>query len=266
MKLTDNTIISFPDGHKHLKAVYTEDNSVEVAIKSFDDLFLLAQFKEIYPKCSVLNIKYLLSARCDRRFGPFEACDLKIVAKFINDLKFDRVTILQPHSDVALTLIDRSGTDEVNYDLLVDCIYDNNLKEFSLVAPDAGASKWVHSYDLDPKLVKVHHAQGYKERNERGDITKTTVIGSITTDCIILDDLCDGGATFIHLAKALKEKGAKRVYLCVTHGIFSKGFEVFNGLIDGIYTTNSFYPWIDEKNETSWGKEHILKKVINVWM
>lgn len=264
MKLTDNTIISFPDGHKHLKAIsgeyVWEHSSIEVAIKSFDDLFLLAQYKEVHPECPTLHIKYLLGARCDRKFGPYEACDLKIVAKFINDLRFDRVTILQPHSDVALTLIDRSARVEYNYDLLNYCIQDNNLSMFTLVAPDAGASKWVHDYKFDRGLIKVNYAQGLKTRNSNGEVAGISISGNIDEDCIILDDLCDGGATFIKLSKELREWGAKRIYLCVTHGIFSKGFEVFDGLIDGIYTTNSFPGPI--------GYKHIgnIKKVINVWM
>lgn len=46
--------------------------------------------------------------------------------------------------------------------------------------------------------------------------------------------------SIVELAKALNAKGAKAVYLYVTHGIFSKGFEELNKYIDHIYTTNSF--------------------------
>lgn len=62
---------------------------------------------------------------------------------------------------------------------------------------------------------------------------------------LIIDDICDGGRTFIELAKILKfQLGASEVELYVTHGIFSKGFEVFSHndtlLVDTIYTANLF--------------------------
>ena len=61
-------------------------------------------------------------------------------------------------------------------------------------------------------------------------------------DVVIADDLIDGGMTFILLAKALKVKGAGKVILYGTHGIFSKGTKpLFEGGIDEVYSTNSFY-------------------------
>jgi ribose-phosphate pyrophosphokinase len=58
---------------------------------------------------------------------------------------------------------------------------------------------------------------------------------------LIVDDLCDGGATFISVCKMLKEQGADRVDLYVSHGVFSKGAHVLRHAgIDRIYTTDSY--------------------------
>jgi ribose-phosphate pyrophosphokinase len=59
-------------------------------------------------------------------------------------------------------------------------------------------------------------------------------------DCLIVDDICDGGGTFIGLAGELKKKNAGNLYLAVTHGIFSKGFEELEKCFDKIFTTDSF--------------------------
>ena len=59
-------------------------------------------------------------------------------------------------------------------------------------------------------------------------------------DCLIVDDICDGGRTFIELAKVIRQQGPARGYLYVTHGIFSNGLGIFQGLTDGVYTTDSF--------------------------
>jgi ribose-phosphate pyrophosphokinase len=56
---------------------------------------------------------------------------------------------------------------------------------------------------------------------------------------IIIDDICDGGRTFIELAKVIKEQTDKPIYLVVTHGIFSGGFEKLSDVLDGIFCTNS---------------------------
>jgi ribose-phosphate pyrophosphokinase len=48
----------------------------------------------------------------------------------------------------------------------------------------------------------------------------------------MVDDICDGGRTFIELAKELRGMGAEKVHLYVTHGFFTKGLSVFDGIID----------------------------------
>jgi ribose-phosphate pyrophosphokinase len=80
-----------------------------------------------------------------------------------------------------------------------------------------------------------------KERDLRtGALTnfKTTSDNLEGKTCFIVDDICDGGGTFVGTAKMLKEKGAAKVVLIVSHGIFSKGSTIAE--VDEIYTTDSF--------------------------
>jgi ribose-phosphate pyrophosphokinase len=74
-----------------------------------------------------------------------------------------------------------------------------------------------------------------------GKIYQTNVLsGDLTGRCaVITDDICDGGYTFIKIAEQLRAKNVERIVLFVTHGIFSKGLGVFDGLIDQVITTNS---------------------------
>ena len=65
-------------------------------------------------------------------------------------------------------------------------------------------------------------------------------------DIIVIDDMIASGESLIETAKSLKEKKAKRVFACCTFGLFTKGLEGFdeaykNGIIDGVFTTNSIY-------------------------
>ena len=111
---------------------------------------------------------------------------------------------------------------------------------------DAGAEKRVWNI---AKEINAHDViLASKIRNvETGKIIHTSINGDVKgKTCIIIDDIIDGGATFIYLAQLLKKNGANKVYLIVSHGIFSKGLDVLKDL-DGIYTTDSI-KIINEKN------------------
>ena len=187
-----------------------------------------------------LVIPYFPYARQDRVMQPCEAFSLKAVARLINGLGFDEVVTCDPHSDVTPALVENIRV--IPQERLI-AVPPEMLKTFRpvIVAPDAGAAK---------KASRV--AQGFglsmvtasKVRDvQTGQITRTELQSSAAlagVDVLIVDDICDGGRTFIELAKALRERGAARVFLYVTHGIFSQGLGVFEGLIDGVFTTDSF--------------------------
>jgi len=111
-----------------------------------------------------------------------------------------------------------------------------------LVAPDAGALKKVSSI---AKALGTQWVRADKSRDPAtGEITGTVVYSEHVgqRDFLIVDDICDGGRTFIALAEALRPLTDGRVYLYVTHGIFSSGYDALTAAIDGIYTANSFRP------------------------
>jgi ribose-phosphate pyrophosphokinase len=59
---------------------------------------------------------------------------------------------------------------------------------------------------------------------------------------VIVDDICDGGRTFLEIAKTIRSErniSILKIYLVVTHGIFSAGFDELKKHFDGIYCTNS---------------------------
>jgi ribose-phosphate pyrophosphokinase len=75
-----------------------------------------------------------------------------------------------------------------------------------------------------------------------GNITSLKLTGNVLgEDCVVIDDLCDGGFTFTQLGSMLREQGAKSLTLIITHGIFTKGTKELTELYDNIYTTNSFH-------------------------
>jgi ribose-phosphate pyrophosphokinase len=110
-----------------------------------------------------------------------------------------------------------------------------------LVSPDAGALKKIYDIAKDFNIKNVVTASKVRDI-ESGNIIRTTLPTMDLRDIeqiIIIDDICDGGRTFIELANAIKEITEIPIYLVVTHGIFSGGFEKLSDVLDGIFCTNS---------------------------
>jgi len=105
-----------------------------------------------------------------------------------------------------------------------------------LVSPDAGAYKQTHEIaeKLDTDLVPSNKVRvnGAPVISIQGDVQGK--------ECLIVDDLADGGRTFKILAKELKDQGASKVFLYVTHSQFNYGFEELKESIDHVYCTNSY--------------------------
>ncbi|MCK5642660.1 MAG: ribose-phosphate pyrophosphokinase, partial [Gammaproteobacteria bacterium] len=140
--------------------------------------------------------------------------------------------------DVAPALI--NNCNNISNDRFLQYIISDFEKLPILISPDAGSNKKANklAVDFGFELVKCD-----KERNTKtGKLSGFEVFTNSLNgkDCLIVDDICDGGGTFLGLAKELKNKGAGNIYLFVTHGIFSKGTEIFRELFSGLYCTNSF--------------------------
>lgn len=217
-------------------------------IQSSDDFLALMLGTEIInrlnPIKKTLVLPYFPYARQDRVTQNNVAFSLKVAAKLIDDLGYDEVITCDVHSDVTPALV--RGMRVLSQHEIITRHFpglDSFIKSdiTAIIAPDAGSAKKAFSIAAAYKLPLF---QASKIRNTTtGEITGTKINDDMRNyECLIVDDICDGGRTFIELAKALRDLGAKKVYLYVTHGIFSKGYEVFNGLIDGIYSTDSFLP------------------------
>lgn len=181
---------------------------------------------------------YFPYARQDRITQENEPFSLKIFCDLLNTQGFESVTVYDPHSDVTPALINNCRVVpqwEIARGIIPQESFDNCL----FVSPDAGSYKKLSKLIPDDSNIVI----GVKSRDKNGNIIHTDLFSSLPIDgrdCVIVDDICDGGRTFIELAKSLRFKGAKSVTLYVTHGIFSNGLEELKLHIDHIYTTDSF--------------------------
>lgn len=205
------------------------------------ELFLLTDaIRRVYPEIRLgLHLPYLPYARQDRVCAPGESLALKVFCNLINSQNYKHVWVDDVHSPVSLALLDRVQDSSVR-DLWVRFRNQLPLTNTILVAPDSGSLKKVG--DL-AKEFGLRMVRADKIRDvQNGEILETKVYSDHVGDAnfLIADDICDGGRTFLELAKVLRPLTKGRVDLYVTHGIFSKGIDIFRDLIDTIYTVYPF--------------------------
>lgn len=259
--------------------IYTKD-SVEIKsrLNNWSDLELIvctiASLRELGIEKIHLYCPMFLGARSDRKFEDGGNWYLKqVICPIINSLELASIAVTDAHSFVLGNLLNNYKA--VDNEHLVshfaipeiiknmklparavdeyhitpkDLHYDKRgFDNLILVSPDVGASH---------KIQKIAEAIGYtdriivctKERDANGKLTRTNVpfIDAPDKDFIIIDDICDGGRTFTNIASEIRNniidryKGKGKIYLIVTHGIFSAGFEELSKYFDGIYCTNSY--------------------------
>ncbi|MCW3124680.1 MAG: phosphoribosylpyrophosphate synthetase [Bacteroidetes bacterium] len=238
---------TFSGGEPHIKIEADFDPAKKVVIthrlNSFNDLGLLCMAVDALRRMGVkemeLFIPYFPAARQDRLMVSGEPLSVKVYANIINGLHLDKVLVFDPHSDVTPALIDHCEV-VANHNFIKQVVAQIG-SDVKLISPDGGALKKI--YKVSVYLGGTEVIECSKSRDvETGQLSGFKVYhdGLGGADCLIVDDICDGGGTFAGLADALKAKGAGNLYLAVSHGIFSKGFEELSKSFKMIFTTDSF--------------------------
>lgn len=192
-----------------------------------------------------LAVPYLPYARQDRVIEPDEPFSLKVFLNIVTS-QFMQIETYDVHNLSAVGhmtsyLSETSQLDIIQgYPGLVNWILENRP---IIVAPDKGS---FHKAGLVANHFGLPLITADKSRDHAtGKVVRMTVPSADLVKgrhALIVDDLCDGGRTFTELAGILRTHAPLSVALYVTHGIFSRGYDVFTGLIDRIYTTNTFIP------------------------
>lgn len=252
----------FPDGQQNVTilnvGIAKKCSSVVVStrLNNFMDLELLlcfiASFRTVCEDESAhleVHVPYLLGARSDRIFEPGGNDYLYMLLNILGDQAIQEIYVLDLHNPSAVML------ENLNSLTLEDLLRTHptaktevsNLlgvyNELTILAPDKGAIDRAKSFrdglDLPSYLLPLS-----KERTDKGiTITGAGNMGRWDSEDVILivDDICDGGGTFIATAEYLRRVGYKgHIGLWVTHGIFSKGFTELKKHLEFIITTNSY--------------------------
>lgn len=245
--------VVFPDGAVHIKgadAPLEYDYQIaDVRGLSHDDLFTLGMWSEACEQRGekkVLILPYLPGARMDRGVPNGSAVYGSYISTFVVP---DQIITVDPHSPAAREQffpLDGNPTTVFPVERIIrhevqDATSDERDQPYvGVIAPDKGA------HDRAAAAARVMGVPVYTAGKTR-DFDTGKLSGFHMEDelpaegkLLIVDDICDGGGTFIGLAEATGLP-KDRLDLWVTHGIFSKGF---GGLFDHfgvIHTTDSYF-------------------------
>lgn len=216
--------VTIRDRVEVLAYLYTSDDIMQL-------LLTVNAIRIVNPDASVhLTVPYFPYARQDRVCNVGEAFSLQVMASLVNSLGCESVTVVDPHSAKTMELLQRAR--EITQMAILRASVVEALirsKNLLLLAPDKGAVPKLRAYqsDLVDRGVHVDLECCHKVRDPKTGQILRTEVPELNPDrgVLIVDDICDGGRTFAEIAKVIKERGRNSLYLYVTHGIFSKGFE-----------------------------------------
>jgi len=224
--------------------------SVDAKVKNSNDmmtLLLVLNAIQLLDKGNspvYVYLWYLPYARQDRDCYPGEANGSAVMRDLLGLMPADTIYVADVHSPQMFPI----NVTEVP----CHTIFEDNREMLegitALVSPDEGSSVKVS------RIAEMFNLPVVYCRKTRD--CDTGVINGVEVmqgdyyidqgDLLVVDDICDGGGTFLGLAEELKRYSKfKSLSLYVTHGIFSRGPGILLREYDNIFTTDSFYEYTE---------------------
>lgn len=238
---------TYPDGQPDIR-LKTEINrkegvNITCRIRNPEELFDLMMVADVVNRQSYVDklvILYLMGGRTDRVLSFDRPFTLKIVSDMINTIKAREVEIMDPHSGRTTDLIENSKGDTIrSYSGIKSAGY-------MVAVPDEGASG---KYNYDIRCSKARDKDTGRLSGFKVEEVRYYPKGS---KILLVDDLCDGGGTFLGIHEKLKELEPEEISLAVTHAIQEEGLIKVSKAYDNVYVTNSYRDW---QNDDEWKGE-----------
>ena len=257
--MRDNYLIDCPCprfGSGEAKGLLTE--SIRGA-----DLFLMVDLKRIIAaangKARRVNVvmPFLYESRQHKRTKR-ESLDSALALQELIDMGVSNIFTFDAHDPRVQNSIPLHGFDSFNppYQFMKALLKaEPDLKvdkeHLMIISPDEGAMQRAVYFS---NVLGVNMGMFYKRRdystvvNGKNPIVAHEFLGEHLDgkDAIIIDDMISSGESMLDVAKQIKDRGANRVFVCTTFGLFTDGFEKFDeyyekGYIDRVITTNLTY-------------------------
>jgi len=198
-------------------------------------------------------ITYYAYARQDRKDRPRVPISARLIADLLQTAGYSRILTVDLHSAQIQGFFNIPVDNLMALPVFISFFQKYKLDNLVIVSPDAGG---VERARLFASKLNADLAMANKRREEPNKAKLVNIIGEVEgKDAIIVDDIIDTAGTLCQTAFALKEKGARRIFACATHGIFSRdAFEkIKESPLEKIFITDT----IPLKAESSLIRERI---------
>ena len=200
---------------------------------------------------------FLYESRQHKRSGR-ESLDASLALRELQNYGVSEIITFDAHDPRVRNAIPLRGFDNFmpTYQFLralLKCAPDLDFsrEHFMVISPDEGAmSRAVYFANvLGADIGMFYKRRDYSRIVDgKNPIVAHEFLGDSVEgkDCVIIDDMISSGGSMLDVCKQIKERGAKRVFICTTFGLFTEGFEKFDkayeaGLFTKLITTNLCY-------------------------
>lgn len=214
----------------------TNDNLMEL-------LIMIDALKRASAGIITAVIPYYGYARQDRKSKPREPITAKLVANLLTTAGADRIVALDMHAAQIQGFFDIPVDHLLGAPLLASWFIDRQLmgEDVVVVSPDHGGATRARKL---AEFLEAPIAIVDKRRPKPNVSEVMNIIGDVEgKTAIIIDDMIDTAGTITNAAQAILDRGAKSVYACATHGVFSPPAieRIENSVIEKMVVTDSIY-------------------------
>ncbi|BBA22127.1 ribose-phosphate pyrophosphokinase [Mycoplasmopsis bovirhinis] len=227
-----------------------------------DNIMELLLFVDSLKRGSARSINVILSyygyARQDRKASGRQPIGAKLVADLLQKAGVTKITCVDLHNPSIQGFFD-IPVDELKGQYPIAYALKQTGEKFTVVSPDHGGT--VRARTLAELIADTVQICIIDKR--RTEVNKTEVMGILgnieNQNAVIIDDIIDTGGTILKAVETLKQKGAKKIIVAASHGIFTKGFEVFENHpdVDRVIITNSI-------DNSSWANKYKKLNVVSL--
>ncbi len=218
---------TFPDGEMHAQILETVSGRDVVVLQTIalkpndylmELLIIVDALKRASAKSIIAVIPYFGYSRQDRRDKPRVPITARLVADLLEKAGVTRVLTMDLHAGQIQGFFNIPVDNLLVRQEMLAALKSYGLKDLIVVAPDIGSVKIARPF---ASSLGVDFAVVDKHRSNATDVEAVSVIGDVAgKDVLLADDMCSTGGTLVAAAKACQEKGARRIFASVTHGLF----------------------------------------------
>jgi len=186
-------------------------------------------------------IPYFGYSRKEKQTRPGEPISAKVVADLIISTGINKVICLDLHADAIVGFFDVPVIYLSALEILAQRLKREKFISPIVISPDVGGVRRARNFaafiDAPLAVMEKHRFSDVRDKME-----VLSMSGEVSGDtAIIIDDIISTGGTIIESAKALKDKGVKKIIVCATHGVFAQDAvsRLENSTVDKVFVTDS---------------------------